>query len=423
MKNQMFKIILKVFACAFFLSSQTHFLQAYTLFDSQYLIDNCPGCDLCDDCSPWCYDPFWMEAEYLFCKINDSPRIPPLVFTGIFDPAIIPTILTPGTSIVLGDRVIKDQGRSGGRFLLGYNFSFENIYSSEVSYIVLTKHRSSKSVRSNDYREDKVTFDEFPDNSYLAIPFLDATTGNLNSVFIAQPGSFAGRATVKTTNWMQGVEWNFTRVIGICSRNMRLRAVAGFRYWNFNDKLKFFTFSPDTTTPDVFKTVDEFHVINNFYGGQIGFDAEYFLGCFSFNVKAKIALGGINQQLSIDGNLFTNDFNGFDEVIAFPGGYFAQQSNIGNFEKNRFAYIPEVNFNVKYQILDCFRFQLGYSFMYVSKVFWAEDQIDTVINPTQSVAINRSPFVQLSGPPRPKALRKTRDFWLQGFNAGFEYHF
>lgn len=420
-------MLLKSTALCLLFVLQTQNLQAYTILDRQIPLDDYPPC--CETCCETCCDPgcspFWVAADYLNWKMSNSPRIPPLVFTGIYDSSVTPNLQTPGTTILLGNRTARDQGRSGGRFTLGYNFCSGQVYGTDVNYFFLAKESRSKSVQSNDFNENKITAQELPNNSYLAIPFFDATTNKESSVYIAKPGTFAGKATLKTTNWMQGAEWNFTRTVDLCCSctNFQVSGLIGFRYWNFNDKLKFITHSPNTTTPDIFTTLDEFKTTNNFYGGQIGFDAECVFDCFSIDVKAKIALGGMNQKLVIKGSLFTNDFDNFGAVQEFSGGYLALPTNIGNFEKTQFAYIPEVDINFRYKFVDGFTLQIGYSFLYASKVFWAENQIDTHINPTQSVAINRSSSATLSGIPDPKPLKRSRDIWVQGFNVGLEYRF
>lgn len=420
--------------------SQIQKLQSYTIFDCAPQNDYPPACENC-----WepCCSPFWGEIDYLFWKTNNSPRVPPLVFTGIYDASITPSLQTPGTTILLGNRTSKDHGRSGARFTIGHNLYSCQLYSTEVIYFFLEKERHSKSVQSNDFADDDITTPTLPDNSYLAIPFFDAVTNKASSVYIAKPSSnsttdttkFSGKATLKTRNWMQGFEWNISRTmdIGCLCEHFKLSALIGFRYWNFNDKLFFITDSPDIdtnpnqTAPNVFHTVDIFRTISNFYGPQIGVNAEWHYHCFFFQVKAKIAVGGVNQKLTIEGTLDTNEFsnqqNNSGKLQEFPLGYFALATNSGNFEKNRLAYIPEILVNFMYQINDSARLKIGYSCLYVNKVFWAENQIDTHINPSQSVAITRSPNATLTGIEAPRPLRKSRQLFVHGLNIGIEFGF
>lgn len=459
MKNNLLKSFYNIIACTFLLCVKIQDVTADPAWEdaggesawedsnADYASENvneaCPWKDveigsawledyvLRDSSCNCCYDtcvcsPFWIDFEYLYWKIKESPQTPPLVITGQFDASVTPIINTTGTKIVLGNRANHDHGRSGFKFSLGYCFGGERFYGTEVNYMFLARETHSHSVRSNDFRESKVTSQNLIANSYLAIPFFDVTTGKKSSVYIANPGVFAGEAILRISNSMQGVEWNFTALpdFPICCCNFRVQALIGFRYWNFKEKLTFTTHSPNTTTPDVFTTVDEFKTDNSFYGGQIGFNSKYIFGCFSCTLKAKVALGIMNQKLSIEGDLLTNDFDNFDAVVDIPaGGYFALLSNIGFYENDKFACIPEVNLNISYQICNCSHIHIGYTYMYVSRIFWAENQIDRHINPSQSPAITRAAPTGLTGIHRPKALLKSSDFWAQGFNIGFDYHF
>jgi hypothetical protein len=382
-----------------------------------------------DDAWGCCFDlsecaPFWVDVEYLYWKIGGSPRTPPLVFTGIFDPEKTPVLKSPKTKIVLGNQANPEFGRSGIKFSAGACFGGIRMYGTELNYMFLERRNHSTSVRSNDFRESKVASDDLAENSYLAVPFLDASTGKESCAYIAQPDKFAGKAILQISNSMQGAEWNFTAMpdFPISGCFFRAQALIGFRYWNFKEKLLFTTHSPNTAKPDIFTTKDEFKTDNTFYGGQIGLNAKYIYGPFSCLLKAKIALGAMNKTLSVHGHLLTDNFDTYNPVADYTGGYFALFSNIGHDDKCKFAYIPEINLNISYQIGECFHLHAGYTFLYVSTISWAENQIDTELNPLQSPAITRKP-AGLKGRDRPRASLKSNDFFVRGISAGFNYHF
>ena len=129
------------------------------------------------------------------------------------------------------------------------------------------------------------------------------------------------------------------------------------------------------------------------------------------------------QKLDIHGVLRTDDFSPNRELQTFEQGIFALPTNIGSYKKTRFSVIPEVNFNVGYQVLDCLTLKLGYTLICATNVLWAGKQIDRKINPTQSIIFNFNPNVQLVGEPRPKASLKSGWLWIQGWNAGLEFKF
>lgn len=379
-----------------------------------------PCCCFQCDCSP-----FSIDAEYLYWQIKESPCTVPLVFTGPYDPNIKPTLKSSGAHIALRNDRAQNLWHSGLKLALGYDFGGTCLWDMEISYIFLGRNSCTRSVRSNDFRDAKVATPVFSNNTYLAIPFFDVVAGLSNSVYLAKPNVFSGKATLTSGRWMQGVEWNFTARLPIpdCGSSFLLRGLLGFRYWNFNDELKFTTQSPNLTRPDIFKTWDQFRTINSFYGAQMGFLAKYEYRSLSCTIKARVALGAIDQRLCINGRLLTNDFDGFGDVRSFQGGYFALPTNIGYCDRWKFASLPEVNVLFRYQFNQCFAFNIGYNFLYVNQTLWAENQINSNINATQALSITRDPFIGLAGMPRPKAVLKSKVFWAQGVNVGFDLHF
>jgi len=364
-------------------------------------------------CTPCCYDPcdtccdrFWVDADYLYWKIKDSPESVPLVVE-------VPLIPGPNTT-VLGGSKIKNNWRSGGKFALGYWFDDACCFGAEANYFFLAKGT----------RQSTVSSSAAPGSPNLIIPFFNASTGLEDSTGLAIPGLYQGTATLKLSNRMQGAELNALMSIPYsCSTSFGL--LAGFRWWNFDEHLTFATDSPfiPPNPLDVFTTVDKFHAENNFYGGQIGAKFDYNCDSFFLNVKAKVALGALYQKAEIDGEFVTNDFNGFGTTQTFAGGYFALPSNIGQHTKTRFSVLPEVNVNLGYAVTEHLRLQVGYSFLYVSNVLWAGNQIDRNINPTQSSAINNTPTPVLVGQASPSASLKSESLWVQGLNVGFEFKF
>lgn len=369
--------------------------------EDPYLGEYAHTCYVADcDCSN-----YWIEAEYLYWETKASPKVIPLVFTGIYDENVIPK----EGKILLGNESTRNNGHSGLKISTGF-------CNSEISYTIFAKKIHSKSVQSNDFILNGASTAEFPDNSYLAIPFFDAVENQGSSSYIAKPGNYAGKATLRTRHWLQGVEWNF-----YCDC-FSVKWLFGLRVWNFNDRLKFATSSPSTKEPNVFLTKDKFETRNFFYGAQAGFSAGYEDQYFFLSFLAKVALGGMHERLKIKGKLQTNDFFGGD-VQTFPGGYFALGTNIGYYDQWKFAILPEVNFNIGFKVCECIALNAGCGLLYVNKLLWAENQPNPNINTTQTPAITKEYPNGLSGIHKPKATLKSRDFWMYGLNVGIEVCF
>jgi hypothetical protein len=128
----------------------------------------------------------------------------------------------------------------------------------------------------------------------------------------------------------------------------------------------------------------------------------------------KIALGNMHEEVAITGAT----------VVAVPavapvlttGGLLTQPSNIGTFERDEFAVIPEFQFNVRYLLLPRLELSLGYTLVYFSDVVRPADQIDLRVDPRQITdPANATPF--------PAFTFVDGDYLLQGLNAGLEFRF
>lgn len=346
----------------------------------------------------YCSNDSWIGGEYLCWKIKNSPK--PIDF------------VEAGSDVVLGGKEINNNWRSGGRFFLGCWLDEDHCLAAEANYLFLAEKTNLQTVSSSG----------LPGSANLVIPFFDVTIPGESSTDLALPGSFSGTGRLKISNRLQGAELNGLIPL-TAESDMNLILLAGFRYLNFNEKLTFTTSSPFIDSSDVFETKDSFQAQNNFYGGQLGLTFNYACGCLSFDLNGKVALGAMCQRAIINGHLLTNDFDGFGAIERFAGGYFALPTNIGRHNRTRFSIVPEANIKLGYQWTNSLQFQIGYTFLYVSKVLWATKEVDRNINPTQSVAISNSPAAILVGEVQPKALVKSDSFWAQGLTAGINYSF
>jgi hypothetical protein len=173
--------------------------------------------------------------------------------------------------------------------------------------------------------------------------------------------------------------------------------------------------------PDVFQTYDRFSARNDFYGGQLGLRAGFENDWWFVNATGKLALGGTRQSVSVDGATMTNAYGGNGTVVIYPGGYFAQSTNIGWRGRTEFAVVPQIDLNVGARLTPWANVFAGYTFLYASSVARPGEQIDRVINPTQAVAINGPD--DFSGAHRPAPIVDSTDFWIQGLNVGLELRY
>src|SRR5260370_14784281 len=122
------------------------------------------------------------------------------------------------------------------------------------------------------------------------------------------------------------------------------------------------------------------------------------------------------------------DVNGATDVLRpdgsmtiFQGGLLALRSNIGRYQRDELALMPELGLDVGLQLTRHLKLYAGYSFLWINTVARAGEQIDPVINVTQfPILSGAGPLV---GPARPAFNFNGTDFWAQGLNFGLELRY
>lgn len=357
--------------------------------------------DFWNYCSFQCTNRFWVGAEWIYWKLRNSPKTPPLVIEAASTNNT--TLGSPGVTVVMGDEDINTDWRSGVRLTLGGWFDDCGRVGVEASYFYLPTHSHHDSVKSNSNG-----------SPFLGVPYFNIENCQEAVFTLASPGIESGSASFRLKNRMQGAEFNgLINCPYDCAFTVGF--IYGFRYWNFQEKLRF-----DTSTvqfgggPATFPTFDRFSVRNNFYGGQIGLALDYHWCNFFINLKGKFAIGAVHEKVNINGSNVTT---GITKPVSPVGGLFALSSNIGKQTSTRFAVIPEVDLNVGYQFWDCFKVQIGYTFFFVSDMVFATKQMDRVINPSLF------PGGTTVAPNNPRPLHKNSSLWVQGLNLGAEFIF
>jgi hypothetical protein len=347
---------------------------------------------------------FYGRAEYLLWWLKDAPQSLPLVTNGFAN--------APGAQTLLGGDDIDFGHVNGARLTLGYWLTSDRAWGVEAGGFYLPKVTDTRSVSSSG----------LPGSVNLATPFFDPVRNQEAFTSISEAGAFSGAASERATARLWGVEGNV--VFGLTNpRPFRVELLGGFRYMNLAEGLAFQTNSPDLPPGPVnlFATNDSFDATNEFYGGQLGVRAKYEAGRFIADASLKVALGAMKQHVDVNGSFTTNFFS--PTIQTFPGGIFAQRTNIGHHSRTVFAVIPEVGANVGFRLTNWATVTLGYTFLYASNVARPGNQMDRVINPTQSQAISLNNPAPLTGAARPAFNFDGSDFWAHGLNVGLALSF
>ncbi|MCS6852972.1 MAG: BBP7 family outer membrane beta-barrel protein [Gemmataceae bacterium] len=370
--------------------------------------------------STWPKPTAWATGEYLVWGVKEAPVPVPLVSAGnvfTLGPSSTSGVVgLPGTQVLIGGRDLDFDPFSGARFTLGTWLGQSQVWGIDGNYFFLADRAARQLAAS-------------PGLPPLSIPFFNALLNAEDSTGLAVPSGpngsgYNGLASLEVRTKLQGAEINGLLDLSSPGR-LRWHCIGGFRYLNLEESLTFKTIS--TNLPplprDVFRTRDQVETRNNFSGYQIGLRAEYVADIWYVNVCGKIAFGGTDEDVRVEGRLVTNDFTGYGPVQVFPAGYFALPSNIGQHHDAQFAILPEVDVNVGCQVTPSLRAFVGYTFLYLSQAVRPGDQLDRIINPSQGPAFTGVPSTVLAGPARPMPRVSASDFWVQGLNFGIELQY
>jgi hypothetical protein len=352
------------------------------------------GCGGC--CPP--VSRFYASAEYLLWWTKGA-NLPPLITAGsagdLASGTNVGALGLPGTAVLFGGDDVNQQARSGARFMVGYWFGEDRLLGIEGGGFFLGRQTSSFSAASTG-------------TPILTRPFFNAATGLQDSELVAAPGILAGAVTARTSNTFYGAEANLRSNI-LCGPCWNVDLIAGYRYLSLDEDLTIGESLQALQVPLTFVLNDSFRVQNRFNGGQIGFESEWRRNRWSLDLKTKVALGDVTEHVDILGSTLTNG-------VAAAHGLLAEPSNIGSFQRNRFAVAPEIGANIGYQVTDHLRAFVGYDFLYLSDVVRAGDQVDLRVNPNQLRGV-------ATGPALPAFNFHSSDYWAQGVSFGLEFKY
>src|SRR5262249_26895412 len=218
---------------------------------------------------------------------------------------------------------------SGGRLALGGWLDCEGTVGLEGSGFLLERRSGGFNVASDAAGDPP-----------LYVPVYRADFGRDGYYIDAFPRlAINGGVDVSSRMRLWGAEAN--GVFNACRcNNLSVDLLAGFRYADLAERLSIETNSEFSSSEFLnefsFETHDVFSTRNQFYGGQAGCRAALQYGRVSLELAGKLALGTNHERVSINGTT-TIAADGLPNPLTFPGGIFAQPSNIGTTTRNQFA--------------------------------------------------------------------------------------
>jgi hypothetical protein len=375
----------------------------------------------CDD-SPCCPRACWamercfrplanrveVRADWLLWW-GKGNNVPPLVTTS---PTTTPrtqagVLGEPGTSILFGNGYLNDTASSGARIALDYWFTCDHSLGAEVEYFGLSENSQSFQASNNTV-------------PVIARPFYNTQTSAADSGIIAYPGAQTGNVNITVTSELQGVE-ALLRHTWYRNGDAHFDFLAGYRYVRLSDDLRineFETFIDPAGSVPVGSTLalsDHFNTLNEFQGADLGLASDWSYGRWNFGLLVKIGLGNTSSHVSINGGTVATEPT--LAAAESPGGFLAQASNSGQFQRNHFTMLPELGVNLGFDLTRRLRLTCGYSVLYWGAVARTGDQIDLNLAPPQ--------FPPQTTTPNhfPEFRFAMTDYWAQGLNLGLDFRF
>lgn len=355
--------------------------------------------------APLAPDSRWsLGAEALAGWFRKSPTPVPIIADSYLD--------DPAANVMLGGGAMDTNPNAGFRLTGAYRV--DSRLSVEAVGFYMPSRSTSNSVSSTGE----------PGSIDLYLPYFNVNTGREDITEISFWPTYRGSARVTLRNNLGGGELNAAWTMP-SHDGWRTDLLAGVRFLQLRESYTIDTSSPynPPNPADIWNTTDSFDARNRFLGLQVGARAAYDRGPWVMGIAGKLALGSMQERVSINGHLETNDYNDYGPTQIFPGGYFALPTNSGDHTRNTFAVVPEIALNLGYRITPQLTLFATYSFLYVSNVARPGEQIDRNINPTQSVAWGNDPPAVLSGQASPSFNFNTTDFWAQTLSIGASYRF
>lgn len=350
-----------------------------------------------------CDDSTWASGEALLW-FAQSRDMMPLVTVGPAgsDPTFSDNLTLPaGSSVAFGDSI--DGGLS-----VGFRGDYGHWISSNVGlggrFWIMSEN------------DDSFAAGGVGTGTSIARPFLNLASAGEDSVIINNDGSgtlsqFGGDVSASSSLNLWAAE-AYTRLKFSCDKQHRVEFIGGFSHFEIDDELSIASTSIENADSRVTTFSDRFEAENRFNGGQLGFEMIINRGKWTARSLTKVHLGNMNQKYTIAGST-SDTLSG--TTSNFDVGMLAR-GNSGTFEEDVFAFIPEANFKLAYQLRKNMQFSVGYSFLYFDNVALNGSVMDRVI--TDGAALQTGVVGA-----RPAFVHNDSSLWVQGIDLGLSVNY
>jgi hypothetical protein len=267
----------------------------------------------------------------------------------------------------------------------------------------------------------------------LVRPFFDLNNRQESGLLVAAPGIASGEITAHAQASMWGAEANATKNIyyNYPGTRSEVSMLAGLRFLSADGLIQIGStsfFDPNLPAASPFfpfagsriNVYDSFTTHNRFYGGQVGITAKcWFQQKFAFEGAFKLALGDTSEDITIVGSQLRTFPN--QTTASYNGGLLALPTNIGEFHRDKFAQVPELDFKVSCFATEHISLSTGFTALYWSRIARPGLQIDRELDITQIPNFPVPAGTIPTGLARPGVPFTQADLWALGISLGVEF--
>jgi hypothetical protein len=350
-------------------------------------------------------DPsLWVGVEGLLWWTRNQPLPVPVITTGpVSQGAFAGNIGVPGTTSLNGP---LNYGATGGlRVFGGAWLDVSHTFGVDASYFFLGRQSAG--------------FGAF-DRSGTGVAIInEPVAGAPFSTQVSAPGLDTGGVAVDARSQLMGADVNLLYNL-YRGNGWTINLLGGYRYLELCETLDitatsnmFVTTTYTDSMGNVLVTAppgstivvsDHFGVRNQFNGGQLGAQFQYWRNRWFLGAAVKLGIGVTHEVITIDGNTIVYPANG--TPVPLSGGNYATLQ-MGRYTRDHFAVAPEAQLTLGYQVTPWLRAMVGYNFIYLSSVARPGNQIDNTFD----------------GVTHPIVPMVSSSYWTQGLNFGLQFSF
>jgi hypothetical protein len=326
-------------------------------------------------------------------------------------------------TFTLGTEHLEDHLQSGARFWAGYYLAEPDPWMPGGNIPYLGVEASGFFMAPRSFRAIDNT------SATISRPFVSLSALTESSVPVAAPGLATGAITAGAKQSIWGAEADVWSNVYRNSpgTTCTVDVMAGARFIGLDgsaDVGSFTAFAARLTDFPAFAPFAGSQVVrqesftshSRFYGGQVGVRGRADLETMVISGHAQLGLGVTDEEVTIRGTSVRTTPAG--ATIVSPGALLALPGNIGRFDRDKFAQVPEFGVDIDFPIGDHLTLGLGLTALYWSRVARLEDQLSQAVDVTQIPNLpggGGAAIVNHVG----VALRQS-DFWLLGALARVE---